>query len=337
MIGANDITLDLNGHTIDGKQFGVGVNNMSGHDRVEVTDGVVQEFSSEIADYGGDDNHVHGMTIRRGFFGFETNSSNGVAVDNNVLSENDVAISVRFESSNADVSHNTVLSGGPVANDIGILLYFASESQVEHNSVRDLGAGIQLSASDSNSVEHNELIGNDQGMVIGLQDQYNVIDHNTIRGSNYFGIRLEESFDNRIEFNHIEDSMRSGIALDPVSFGGRSRDNLIAGNLVSSSRMGIYLAGSDHNTIDSNRITDGDLDGIVIATGSARNVVEGNSANRNSDDGIDTDNSTTVLSKNSADKNGDLGIEAPPGVTDGGGNRASGNGNPLQCLNVACK
>jgi uncharacterized membrane protein len=32
-----------------------------------------------------------------------------------------------------------------------------------------------------------------------------------------------------------------------------------------------------------------------------------------------------------------FGIEAVPGVTDGGGNKASGNGNPLQCLNVFCR
>jgi hypothetical protein len=33
----------------------------------------------------------------------------------------------------------------------------------------------------------------------------------------------------------------------------------------------------------------------------------------------------------------DLGIAAVPGVTDGGRNRARGNGNPAQCLNVACR
>ncbi len=33
--------------------------------------------------------------------------------------------------------------------------------------------------------------------------------------------------------------------------------------------------------------------------------------------------------------NADLGIEAPDAI-DGGGNRASGNGNPLQCVGVAC-
>ena len=44
----------------------------------------------------------------------------------------------------------------------------------------------------------------------------------------------------------------------------------------------------------------------------------------------------TTLRANTANNNGDLGIEAVPGVRDAGGNRASGNGNPLQCLNVFC-
>jgi hypothetical protein len=45
---------------------------------------------------------------------------------------------------------------------------------------------------------------------------------------------------------------------------------------------------------------------------------------------------STILIRNTANDNGDLGIEAVPGVV-GVGNRAAGNGNPLQCLNVACR
>ena len=44
----------------------------------------------------------------------------------------------------------------------------------------------------------------------------------------------------------------------------------------------------------------------------------------------------TTLTRNLAVQNTNLGIEAVPGVTDGGGNRAFGNGNPLQCINIAC-
>jgi hypothetical protein len=58
---------------------------------------------------------------------------------------------------------------------------------------------------------------------------------------------------------------------------------------------------------------------------------------RSDDDGIDVDSAATTLIGNHAVRNGDLGIEAVVGVTDGGGNKASGNGNPAQCTNVACK
>ena len=63
----------------------------------------------------------------------------------------------------------------------------------------------------------------------------------------------------------------------------------------------------------------------------------------NNDDGIEIDSggaipeNSVVLTRNTANDNGDFGIEAVLGVTDGGGNKASGNGNPLQCLNVFCR
>jgi len=65
-------------------------------------------------------------------------------------------------------------------------------------------------------------------------------------------------------------------------------------------------------------------------------VLKGNTASENGDDGIRVDAAETTLTRNTANFNHDLGIEAVPGVIDGGGNRARGNGNPLQCTNVAC-
>ena len=62
-----------------------------------------------------------------------------------------------------------------------------------------------------------------------------------------------------------------------------------------------------------------------------------NTTDKNGDDGIDVETPTTTLTANAATYNGDLGIEGVEGIIDGGGNRAFGNGNPLQCLNVACR
>ena len=53
-------------------------------------------------------------------------------------------------------------------------------------------------------------------------------------------------------------------------------------------------------------------------------------------DGIKNDSSSTTFVANIANDNFNLGIDSVPGVVDGGRNRATGNGNPLQCVNVAC-
>jgi hypothetical protein len=50
---------------------------------------------------------------------------------------------------------------------------------------------------------------------------------------------------------------------------------------------------------------------------------------------MDVRDLTALIVGNTAFGNGDYGIEAVRGAR-GGGNRASGNGNPEQCLNIAC-
>jgi hypothetical protein len=66
-------------------------------------------------------------------------------------------------------------------------------------------------------------------------------------------------------------------------------------------------------------------------------LLERNIAIGPGDDGIDFDSAATTLTRNLLLRNGDLGIEAVPDIIDGGGNTAPRNGNPAQCLNVACR
>ena len=115
------------------------------------------------------------------------------------------------------------------------------------------------------------------------------------------------------------------------------------GNTVRSNRItdGLVLnAGFSGNLIRGNIVSGGsgfpESDGIFVAAGAADNVLVANSASGSADDGIDVEDPSTTLARNRAFGNADFGIEAVPGVIDGGGNRAWDNGNPLQCLNVAC-
>lgn len=119
--------------------------------------------------------------------------------------------------------------------------------------------------------------------------------------------------------------------------------NAGGGNIVRGNRLtaGLVLSpGFSGNLIRGNTVTGGagfpEGDAIIVAAGAVGNVLVANSASGSGDDGIDVEEPSTTLIRNRAFGNPDLGIEAVAGVIDGGGNRAWDNGNPLQCLNVAC-
>ena len=86
--------------------------------------------------------------------------------------------------------------------------------------------------------------------------------------------------------------------------------------------------------VRGNVVRDAGVDGLGVDATAEDTLLERNVAIRAGDDGIQS--AAGVLTRNAAFFNDDLGIEAAPGVTDGGGNRARGNGNPLQCIGIAC-
>jgi parallel beta-helix repeat protein len=135
----------------------------------------------------------------------------------------------------------------------------------------------------------------------------------------------------------LRNSFRAGIFVNGSS-------NRVVGNDVQGVIVGIQLAGGRHNVLARNQVHDtltlpfapDGGDGILVLPGAVGSRVRGNVVTSNGEDGIDIQSRFTRLRNNRADDNHDLGIDAVAGVTDLGGNSASGNGNPLQCRNVAC-
>lgn len=121
--------------------------------------------------------------------------------------------------------------------------------------------------------------------------------------------------------------------------------NRIEGNVVRGALMGghILVATGAGNVVARNWVigsratsfTGNDSGIVVIQSASGTRVVE-NVAVAAGLDGVDVEDPTARVSRNTANDNGDLGIEAVPGVR-GNGNRAAANGNPAQCLGVACQ
>ena len=345
VIGADDITLDLNGHTVDGDddRFGpvdAGIDNTAGHEGITIKGGSIQEFVEGVEIDGARDNIVRDLvTSRNSHAGILVGGSSDVRVKKNLVFSNSAGIVVA-RASHVTVEHNTVSD-----NVFGGIPMFGSDHVlVAENSASGNGAaGIFLSDSDDNRIERNRSNGNESGINLGDGSSGNVVVGNDATGSSFDGVVLDVgTHGNRVTNNLLRGNGLSGV------FVIGSDDNRIEKNSViangDGSVGGIHLfvppdepgLTSNHNVISSNRVVATDGDGVLVDAGQGGNVIEGNRASENTDDGIDVDSSATTVTANTANDNHDLGIEAIPGVTDGGGNKASGNGNPLQCTNVFC-
>jgi large repetitive protein len=367
VIGADDITLDLNGHTIDGDDSlfepcpedepcdagiansgireGVPVNG-EGYSGVTIKHGFIRDFPEE------------------GVYITHTSANRVTDIDvaaPNSSSERAGVILLDCRDCRIDHSSTSGLSAGivversrdvEVANNhmhhnefLGLIVPLSQDVRVAGNAVSGNGGeGILLLDSNDNTVERNSLSDNAGGIVLAEGSDRNVVKHNSSSG-NLDGIVLDGSNHNLVATNSLRRNSLTGVFV----FNGD--DNVIARNVVVENSSGsdgpeggIRLftdsedppSTADRTLISRNKVADNALDGILVDAGNTGTVLEGNRSKANGDDGFDVESVATTLTENIANSNHDLGIEAVPGVSDGGGNRASGNGNPLQCTNLFC-
>jgi parallel beta-helix repeat protein len=321
LIGADDITLDLNGHTIDGDgtEFAgctkgaicdTGVAN-DGHNGVTVRDGRVREFAVGVLVGGARENRVLKIVAsRHAFFGVVVGGSARSVIRDSSLSRN-IA---------------------PEGDGLGV---FASDRiRIVHNRIRrNPGPGIHLAESAENLIERNVFSRNGPAILIEDANRNRVQRNGVRRGG---GIIVAPGNGNVIVRNRLSR------AVDSISVEGGS-GNLVAGNVVANTpTVGIRLGfvhppiGGDHNVVRGNVVRGGGDDGFVVTAKDDHSVLKRNVARRNQRDGFDIASKSVKLADNLAVRNGSVGIEAVAGVTDGGGNRAHGNGGSAQCINIAC-
>jgi parallel beta-helix repeat protein len=243
---------------------------------------------------------------------FSTVGSNGNRIEMNVISGNGANGISMFRASDTLVSKNK-LTGNARGNDSAIAVLTSPNTRIEKNwVVNNATFGIVLDNSQDALVEHNVVRGNFGGIVIEEEARHNTVIQNAVHNNRSFGIQISFTGPNLIERNLVS-------------------QNGSAGHFISS---GLYVSGTG-NQILGNTVNGNNRDGVLLRDAQGTRVAR-NRASRNRDDGIDSQGANTIAA-NTADRNGDYGIEATPEVIDGGGNRAKGNGNPAQCLNVACK
>lgn len=322
VIGADDITLDLNGHMVtgDGEPFescpegefcDVGVLN-DGHDGVTVRNGSVREFESGVFVGRAINNRVLGISSSRNvFFGFFLF---------------DLADSVVRDSSG---SRNLPPEGD------GMGLFSSHDVRIVDNSFRrnPLNPGIHVGDSTDNVIKGNLISRSAPGILIeGNRNQ--VRRNRCVRDGAC--ILLVSGNGNVIARNRARRG-GDGIAIE------NGRGNVVARNVVvDAHKTGIYLGlqqppvGGGHNLVRRNRVRGSGRDGFAVRRKDDRSRLWRNVARGNGDDGFDVAGPSTKLTENRAINNADLGIEAVEGVIDGGGNIARSNGDPRQCTQIAC-
>jgi nitrous oxidase accessory protein NosD len=327
VIGADGVTLDLNGHLVDGDGSpAAGCDNQKepcdfglfndGHDGVTVMHGSVREFAVGVlfgtATGRARDNRVLGVSATR-------NQFNGLGIFSQVRG--------LVRNCSGDGSHEG--SGMVLGDSHQVRIVNNSFRQNAHNGIttvansgrdlikgnlfrRNADEGILIEGGARFLVTRNRLVRNGGGITLGPSNRTVVARNRIVGGSD--GIRVEKGHDNLVAANLVVGTRHVGITLgihDPFIGGA---NNLVRGNVVRRSRV----------------------DGIVVVQKDRHSVLIGNLVARSGDDGVDVDSPTTTLRGNRATRNGDLGIEAIFGVVDGGGNTAHGNGNPAQCTNIFC-
>ncbi len=251
VIGADNITLDLNGHTVDGLSCTEnqpetcvhqdGIDNSGGYDNVRIRNGTITAFENAILLEDAARNELSGLDVT-GFRGYGVLHSAGIHLirsDRNRVSD-------------------TVAGGDPA-----ILL-----SDSDRNTIKDTGTygGVEehagdgldlLEGSDDNRVIGNRLFGEGYGFLIE-SSRDNLLKGNVANA--HFGNALLSAERNVI----IDDTLPGGSIVVPLTL-RESNDNLIRDNTVSTppySASGIVVYSGDRNIVESNHI--GPTDGYAI-------------------------------------------------------------------------
>jgi hypothetical protein len=323
VIGANNVTLDLNYHTIDSDgtpaagcdpdtEFcDIGVLN-DGHDGVTVMHGSVRHFALGV---------VVGEARHNGLLDISASRSrfSGMLI---------------FGSARSVVQNGSAVRNGVHTDQAGISMFSSRRIGILHNSIRDNG---DIGLYDEN-LDRSRLIGNtfsrhpEAGALVNGDG--NLVAHNRFR-RDAVGVGVGGN-DNILRRNLVQHSTELGLQV------GGGKRNIVARNRVRNARLGIDIASYGpvaDTVVRRNHIHGAGKDGLavrLVRKTLKRTQVRRNHVFHSGDDGIDAASPSTTLTGNEADRNADLGIEAVRGVIDGGGNRASGNGDPRQCTHIAC-
>lgn len=219
IIGADNIILDMKGHSIRGIIVGYGI-SMSSHNGVTLKNGKISNFMSGIRLINSNNNVIMNMTLESNFAspgaGIKLESSNYNQLIYNTANSNQLFGIHLYSSSNNNLTNNTANANNGVGTGI-------------------VSAGIYLDTGSSN----NELINNTassnqhHGIVLYSNSNSNTLINNIANSNSvYQGIYIYDSLSNTIKDNRACINGNKDLYCYESSFGS-SNGNTGSGNILS--------------------------------------------------------------------------------------------------------
>ena len=258
VIGADDVTLDLNGHTIDGDNLhrpidlcDVGVINAlvqspcalpvdGAHSGVTIRGGAIREFGFGIAVIRATGAVVRDLEVSQTWAAL-IHSSSDVVVQSNRLFENQYGLEI-VGSSRATVTGNRAWG-----NERGIVLDEVDDSRLTANVATGNDDGIRVYSGRENEVRRNHMSGNRYGGMLFYEGGHGYrVSHNTVAENGYLGIGLNDAGGNSVERNRVAGN-GFGAPAETDQVGGIivNENETVERNLVVGNRVGIstYCCG----------------------------------------------------------------------------------------------
>ena len=333
VIGADGITLNLNGHVVAGdgasspqcleRTCDVGIDNTGGYDGLTIERGSITGFD----------------------FGVSADQARHLSLTRLQVTRNRLSGAILSNVEKGRVERTTITRNGLTTDFAGLSVFGSTGLTIERNEISDSGdVGLFIMDGSSRNVIRNNRIDRNPEDGILLNGDDNLVTGNVL-SKDGGGVALGGNR-NRVTRNKVLDVLPCAEGCRALGVEEGSA-NVLSRNVVRRSPTGISVEAygplTARTVVEGNLVEDSVRDGISVDVAQPGGTVsgtsvKGNKVRRSGDDGIDVGRApAATLTRNRSSDNRDLGIEAAAGVGDGGGNRASGNGNSLQCTNVRCR
>jgi len=329
VVGASNITIDLNGYSITSTDgTGYGIDNTGGYDGVTIRNGSIEGFQEGIRSEGGDDLKLQDLTVEGASGSGATTgvihvlASSGLVLEGSTVSVTAVNVgphAVRLDSVTGVVVRDVHVGGGfigvsffsvdpdddptnGVIKDcliencvIGVMLANTTDAVVKDNLFRDAAAPAGVAAVGTQGVRIGFGIAVSNVEVVGNEM------HDVGIGVLGWASGLARISDITVKDNHCHDNNRGLLFVD-------MDDSVVKDNDAhDNDAFGLAFNACDDNEIVGNKANDNGLRGLVLVFGSDGNLIKGNQVNGNTLDGIALlvgDNVGNTIKDNEALDNG---------------------------------